>query len=115
MFLGEAKISLDPKDWAMTPPLIGDQPKPPATGAPNTAQPPKAGGIISGISQAASDIFLAINAQKLANLNMKRAQQGLPPVSPGQVTGASTDVKDFILWGSLAAAGLLLVVSITRK
>lgn len=115
MFLGEAKISLNPKDWAIATPTLADKPQAPATGTPSTAQKPNAGSIIGGISDAASNILLAINAQKLANINMKRAQQGLAPVSPGQVTGASTDVKDFILWGSLAAAGLLLTLAITRK
>ena len=94
---------------------FGDQPQTPATGTPTTAQAPKAGGIIEGISNAATNVLLAINAQKLANINLKRAQAGMAPVSPGQVTGASTDVKDFILWGSLAAAGLLLTVAVTRK
>ena len=63
------------------------------------------------------DIQLAVNTQKLLDLNIQRAQQGLPPITAQSVAptlnlGMSPEVQKMVM---IAAVGLGAVILLSRR
>lgn len=60
------------------------------------------------------DIQLAVNTQKLLNLNIQRAAAGLPPITSQAVAptvnfGVSADTQKMLLYGAIALGAVFLI------
>jgi hypothetical protein len=79
------------------------------------------GQLVTGLAQAAQTIIPSLNAQKIFNVQMDRARQGLPPLNTttyGTTTGAPMFASSGGLFSNpmvwVAGAGVVALVFLTR-
>lgn len=78
---------------------------------------------IALITQGVSSVMQLTTQQKLAKVNLARAQQGLPPITLDQVPGATPTVavgldpgtRNVLLIGGVVVAGLIAVKLFGKK
>lgn len=71
----------------------------------------------------ASGALSLVNQQRIAQINIKRAQQGLPPITLEDVPGATPVVqvgverstRDLLLWGGVGALALFGLRSFLKR
>lgn len=83
-------------------------------GATTSVTTPQAAPGIDWINLASGALSL-VNQQRLADTNIKRAKQGLPPIKLSDIPGATPTVevgvergtRDLIFWGGVGAVALI--------